>query len=57
MAKNMVLNKYNFFMNLIEKIAEFDIQNKPMKEIFIFKRHQMKHPVLSKIKNKIRGIN
>ena len=57
MAKNMVLNKYNFFMNLIEKIAEFDIQNKPMKEIFIPKRHQMKHPVLSKIKNKIRGIN
>lgn len=53
-AKNMVLNKYNLFMNIIEKIAEYDISNKPIKEIIVKKRHQMRHPVISKIKNKIK---
>lgn len=55
-AKNMVLNKYNFFMNIIEKIAEYDIANKPVKEIYIPKRRQMRHPYISKIKSKIKGI-
>ncbi len=54
-AKNMVLNKYNLFMNIVEKISEYDIKNKPMKDIFIPKRHQMRHPHLSKIKSKIKS--
>lgn len=54
-AKNLVLNKYNFFMNIVEKIAEYDIQNKLMKEINVPKRRQMKHPYIAKIKRKLKG--
>lgn len=54
-AKNRVLNKYNFFMDIVEKIAEYDIENKPMKEIDVPKRRQMKHPYIAKIKRKLKG--
>lgn len=55
-AKNMVLNKYNLFMNIVEKISEYDISNKPMKEICIPKRKKTRNPVVSDIQNKIKGI-
>ena len=55
-AKNMVLNKYNLFMTIVEKISEYDILNKPMKDIFIPKRKKSRHPVVSDIQNKIKGI-
>ncbi len=53
-AKNLVLNKYNFFMNVSEKIKEYDILNKPVKNIYIPKSRQKKHPLLSKIKSIIK---
>ncbi len=49
-AKSLVLNKYNFFMNIVLKIYEYDILNKPLKNIYVPKSRQKKHPVLSKIK-------
>lgn len=50
-AKKLVLNKYNFFMNVSEKITEYDVLNKSLKNIFIPKSRQKKHPLLSKMKS------
>ena len=37
-------------------LLEYDILNKPMKDIFIPKRKKSRHPVVSDIQNKIKGI-
>ncbi len=55
-AKNMVLNRYNLFMTIVEKISEYEISKKPVKEITIIKRKKRRHPVVSDIQNKIKGI-
>lgn len=54
MAKDLVLNKYNFFINIAEKISEYDILNKPLKNIYIPKSRQKRHPLISKIKGMIK---
>lgn len=54
LAKDLALNKYNFFFNIISKIKEYDILNKEMKNIYIPKSRQQKHPLLSKIKKMIK---
>lgn len=55
-AKNMVLNRYNLFMTIVEKIAEYDLSNKPVKEINILKRKGKRNLIVSDIQNKIKGI-
>ncbi len=55
-AKDLVLNKYNFFMNIVEKMEEYDILNKPVKSIYVPENRQKKHPLLSKIKGMISNI-
>lgn len=57
-AKDLVLNKYSFFTSIIEKMEEYNIASKQMKNIYVPKSRQKKHPILSEIKtmvNKIRN--
>jgi len=55
-AKELVLNKNNFFSNTISKIKEYDVENKPLKEFHIRKNRQKKHPLISNVISKIKGI-
>ena len=55
-AKNMVLNRYNLFMTIVEKAAEYGISKKPLKEIEIIKRKDKRNLLVSDIQNKIKGI-
>jgi len=55
-AKNMVLNRYNLFMTIVEKAAEYDISNKQVKDVTILKRKGKRNLIVSDIQNKIKGI-
>ncbi len=55
-AKNMVLNRYNLFMTIVEKLAEYNVSKKPLKEINILKRSGKRNLIVSDIQNKIKGI-
>lgn len=54
-AKELVLNRYNFFYNIVHRVKEFEIEKYDKKEIFVKKNTQMKHPLISGMKALLRN--
>lgn len=50
-ARNLVLDKYNFYTNLVSMIDYYGIKDKKKKDIYIPKSRAKKHPLISDIKS------